>query len=97
MARTGAGTVRSRLSLFLALGSWRSSLIGTHRLTRTFSLADTTLLREPVPPSASPDATPAFVLLDDERVDRLSSAGAQAAALRDAETTAYLLFFQLKR
>ncbi|GAA5909250.1 hypothetical protein JCM8208_005624 [Rhodotorula glutinis] len=57
----------------------------------------TTLLREPTSPSAHPAAPPTFVLLDDETVDRLSSPSAQAAALRDAETTAYLLFFRLGR
>ncbi|BGP39766.1 ubiquitin-specific protease doa4 [Rhodotorula kratochvilovae] len=55
----------------------------------------TTLLRRPSAPSASSASTPSFVLLDDESVDPLSAPGAQAAALRKAEETAYLLFFRL--
>ncbi|GJN89152.1 hypothetical protein Rhopal_002126-T1 [Rhodotorula paludigena] len=44
-----------------------------------------------------PDALSAFVLIDDEQVDPLSSPAAQAAALRGAEETAYLLFYRIQR
>ncbi|GAA5997886.1 ubiquitin carboxyl-terminal hydrolase [Rhodotorula paludigena] len=43
-----------------------------------------------------PDAPNAFVLIDDEQVDPLSSPAAQAAALRGAEETAYLLFYRIQ-
>lgn len=84
----------------LCVSEHNPASVGPATDERCLRTTDTTLLREPPRPSAQPDdaaASPSFVLLDDETVDPLSSSTAQAAALRDAETTAYLLFFRLRR